>query len=201
MELVSVDMLPNNPPHPFLRRAGIEDVDAMIELRRQIAEFHTPSTAGERMKRSMSSGAMRAYVIGDGGSMAASASTSAENSRSAMVAGVCTHPEHRGKGYATACVAALCRDVLAEGKSLCLFFDNPQAGAIYERIGFRPIGEWSMCYAPTIEDRDIRRLEEAQAIARKRPIALIGLVFLCSAAAYAIVLAAADKPEEEGTKR
>lgn len=27
---------------------------------------------------------------------------------------------------------------------LCLFYDNPAAGRIYKRIGFRDIGKWCM---------------------------------------------------------
>lgn len=129
-----------------IRKAGIADIEVLLELRRAIPEFHTPASAGESMRRNLLSGAMRTYIITDGEKVVASASTTAENSRSAMVVAVCTYPVYRNKGYATACLTRLCAEVLAEGKSLCLFFDNPLAGAIYERIGFKPLGEWSACY-------------------------------------------------------
>lgn len=38
----------------------------------------------------------------------------------------------------------LMADVLEEGKSLCLFYDNPEAGRIYKRLGFKDIGRWTM---------------------------------------------------------
>lgn len=59
----------------------------------------------------------------------------------ARIAPVYTFPEHRGRGYATALVAALSRELLAAGKRrLFLTTDiaNPTSNAIYARIGFVP---------------------------------------------------------------
>ena len=78
------------------------------------------------------------------GSIVANASTTAENSSSAMVMAVATHEAHKNKGYATACVHNLCQALLDEGKEPCLFYDNPKAGSIYKRIGFEDIGFWMM---------------------------------------------------------
>jgi predicted GNAT family acetyltransferase len=63
-----------------------------------------------------------------------------------MIVGVCSHPEKRNQGLASLCMEALCHDILAEGKTLCLFYDNPKAGSIYKRLGFKDIGLWSMNY-------------------------------------------------------
>jgi predicted GNAT family acetyltransferase len=55
-------------------------------------------------------------------------------------------PEFRGRGYATACVTALTRQLLDEGRAFCcLYADraNPTSTGIYERIGYRPIGDAS----------------------------------------------------------
>jgi predicted GNAT family acetyltransferase len=57
----------------------------------------------------------------------------------ARIAPVYTLPERRGRGYATALVAALSRELLARGKRrLFLTTDmaNPTSNAIYARIGF-----------------------------------------------------------------
>ncbi|MNN97268.1 FR47-like protein [compost metagenome] len=63
-----------------------------------------------------------------------------------MLVAVATHPDYRGQGLATRVVAKLCTDLLAEGKSLCLFYNNPQAGLIYKKLGFSDIGSWTMMY-------------------------------------------------------
>lgn len=55
---------------------------------------------------------------------------------------VYTPPEHRGRGYATSCVAELTDRALLSGRRFCcLYADlaNPTANAIYRRIGYRPV--------------------------------------------------------------
>lgn len=51
---------------------------------------------------------------------------------------------YKRKGYASQCMQALCQELISEGKELCLFYDNPEAGNIYKRIGFKDIGFWMM---------------------------------------------------------
>ncbi|MBT2681042.1 GNAT family N-acetyltransferase [Bacillus sp. ISL-35] len=124
--------------------AGPEDVDRIIELRASIEEFFPNPNAREIFLQSLESGTGRTYYIEIDGKMAASASTAAENSRSAMIVGVCTHKEYRRKGLASAVMQKLFKDVMDEGKLLCLFYDNPEAGRIYKRLGFTDIGMWTM---------------------------------------------------------
>ena len=79
------------------------------------------------------------------GKLVSVASTSANNSKSAMIVGVCTHKDRRNFGLATAVVAQLCQDELTAGKQfLTLFYDNPTAGHIYERIGFESVAQYAM---------------------------------------------------------
>lgn len=65
----------------------------------------------------------------------------------ARIAPVYTFPQRRGRGYATALVAALARELLARGKRrLYLTTDvaNPTSNAIYARIGF--VAETDECH-------------------------------------------------------
>ena len=58
---------------------------------------------------------------------------------------VYTPPELRGRGYATACVGELSRQLLGAGWAFCaLFADlaNPISNHIYERIGYRPVCDY-----------------------------------------------------------
>ena len=123
-----------------VNRAGIRDVDRMMELYQHFSFDNNP----EAMKRNMEKGVARTCYIEVNGQMVSSASTTAENSLSAMVVRVCTLKEHQKKGMASACLSRLCKDLIHEGKELCLFYYNPAAGKIYERLGFVPIGRWMM---------------------------------------------------------
>jgi predicted GNAT family acetyltransferase len=61
----------------------------------------------------------------------------------ARIGPVYTPPEHRGHGYATACVAHVSGLRVGEGLRCVLYtqLSNPTANAIYHRIGYRPIAE------------------------------------------------------------
>ncbi len=57
---------------------------------------------------------------------------------------VYTPPELRGRGYASALVAALSSEQLARGRRFCFLYTdlaNPVANRIYERIGYRRVCE------------------------------------------------------------
>ena len=57
---------------------------------------------------------------------------------------VYTPPEHRRRGYASALVASLTRELLEGGRSFVFLYAdarNPTANAIYQRIGYRQIAE------------------------------------------------------------
>jgi uncharacterized protein len=57
---------------------------------------------------------------------------------------VYTPPEWRGRGYASACTAALSRHALYNGAQFCCLYTdlaNPTANAIYQRIGYEPVGD------------------------------------------------------------
>ncbi len=55
------------------------------------------------------------------------------------VSGVCTHPDHRGRGYAGALMRLVARRILDRGETPFLHAMQTNAGAIvlYERLGFR----------------------------------------------------------------
>jgi RimJ/RimL family protein N-acetyltransferase len=55
---------------------------------------------------------------------------------------VYTPPEFRRRGYATSCVAGLCRNILQSGKEFCMLYAdlaNPVSNSIYKKIGFREV--------------------------------------------------------------
>ncbi|KUP25081.1 GNAT family N-acetyltransferase [Paenibacillus sp. DMB5] len=133
-------------PH-IIRKATAEDVEAICTLTDQIEEFAASTTDSRKsLRKALESKTGRTFFAEQDGKVIASASTTAENSLSAMIVGVATHPQHRGQGLATRLTAELCSDLLAEGKSLCLFYNNPQAGQIYKKLGFTDIGTWAMMY-------------------------------------------------------
>lgn len=127
-----------------IKKASLEDVEKIIKLRQTIEEFPFRSDAREILIRSMESNTSRTYFTDENNVITSSVSTTAENTKSAMIVGVCTRKEYRRQGLATAIMRRLFKDVLDEGKTLCLFYDNPEAGRIYKSLGFNDIGKWTM---------------------------------------------------------
>ncbi|MFX3625319.1 MAG: GNAT family N-acetyltransferase [Ectobacillus sp.] len=127
-----------------IKLATLDDVDRIIELRQLIKEFTLTPYARQMLKQAIETKTGRTYYIEDGGQIAACASTAAENSLSAMIVGVCTHPNYRNKGFASLILSQMIADITSKGKTLCLCYDNPAAGRIYKRLGFTDIGMWTM---------------------------------------------------------
>lgn len=86
------------------------------------------------------------FVIEDKiGRVASAALASAEGGNAAMLGGVATLTAYRGRGLSTLCVGALCRGLFERGtRSIALFYllDNAPAAQLYNKLGFRPAGEW-----------------------------------------------------------
>jgi uncharacterized protein len=60
---------------------------------------------------------------------------------------VYTPPEERGHGYASNCVAALSQLLLDQGRQYCSLFTNlanPTSNSIYQKLGYRPVGDFNV---------------------------------------------------------
>ncbi|WP_163539941.1 GNAT family N-acetyltransferase [Gracilibacillus sp. YIM 98692] len=128
----------------LVKKLKVEEMPHLRQLLRSIPEFADKPFNLDIKKRNMENGVARCYYIEKDGEMVSTASTSAENTSSAMIVAVGTNQKYKRQGYATLCMAKLCYDLLQEGKELCLFYENPTAGNIYKRLGFQDIGYWMM---------------------------------------------------------
>ncbi|MBE5104937.1 GNAT family N-acetyltransferase [Bacillus thuringiensis] len=143
-ECLNDNNLPCTPIHETIKLASLDDIERIMQLRSNIAEFPTVNESEKMLRQAIETNTGRTYYIEKDGAIIASASTSAENSLSTMVVGVCTHPNHRGNGYASLILQKMIQDFTKEDRTLCLFYNNPAAGRIYKRLGFKDIGMWTM---------------------------------------------------------
>lgn len=70
-----------------------------------------------------------------------------ETPHGATIGPVYTPPEHRGNGYASACVAAMSQALLDRGRRFCALYtdlSNPTSNKIYQNVGYRPIVDCAM---------------------------------------------------------
>lgn len=137
--------LPKKAAHWEVKLATEADVDRVALFRSSIVEFSESRTiTRQSLLQTLRAGAGRCYYIEKNGEVIASAQTTAEYQLGAMVVGVAASPAYRHQGLATACMYRLCTDLLREGKSLSLFYENPLAAELYYKLGFVDIGYWRM---------------------------------------------------------
>jgi RimJ/RimL family protein N-acetyltransferase len=129
------------PSVPGAARASVEaDLawlgDAQVAFMREVGLVDSV----ERMRATLPGRVAREeFRVWDDGEPVAYAGFNDAAPDFARIAPVYTFPHRRGRGYATALVAALARELLAAGKQrLFLTTDvaNPTSNAIYARIGF-----------------------------------------------------------------
>jgi uncharacterized protein len=102
--------------------------------------------ASETPERMLESGLKRQSVyLWEDGTPVSWASGSQSLPTAARIGPVYTPLEHRRKGYATACVAALSQKLLDQGCKRCFLFTdlaNPTSNHIYKQIGYHPVCDW-----------------------------------------------------------
>jgi uncharacterized protein len=111
----------------FIQDAGVEGT---IEGAREIAELRIED-------RDL-------FVWKDGRPVSIAAKTR-HSTHGIVVSLVYTPPEHRRRGYASACVAALSQQLLDAGWRFCALFTdlaNPTSNSIYQKIGYRPVADF-----------------------------------------------------------
>ena len=138
-------------------KTGTEDIlkldpshaQDIVDLYKLIDEFSKPYIEHEEEKLRQTSEnyekGCEGYGIFKDGRLVCTAYTTATTRSGAMIIGVATHPAYRQRGYASMVMNHLCEQGFERGLSfLCLFYDNPTAGALYHRLGFETIGRWAM---------------------------------------------------------
>jgi GNAT superfamily N-acetyltransferase len=111
------------------------------DLERLVAVY---ADAGDisRSREAVEAQLPRIWLSEDRETITSVAVVTAESRHAAMIGGVFTPPVYRRQGYASALIHALAAWIVARGRAACLFYDNPVAGRIYLRLGFREIGRW-----------------------------------------------------------
>ena len=148
------------PPHRFpaplaalssgmiVRRGAPADVDALAQLYFGVTGFEGMSYHQVRMSMMNRLTHLRTYLATQDDVVVAAASTSAEATDAAMIGGVWTATQARGRGISTAVVAALSNELRRERRRPYLFYvvENAPAAHVYAKLGFRVIGDWRVLY-------------------------------------------------------
>ena len=126
-----------------LRRAGDGDADLLLGWVTGFLEetgLH-PLHPAELVDRHLARGLW--LWVGETGEPVSMAVASPPTAGMSRIGFVYTPPEHRRRGYAAACVAALSQRVLGDGCDCILNtqLQNPTSNAVYRRLGYEPVVE------------------------------------------------------------
>ncbi len=124
-----------------------EHCDKLFDILFLISEFGYNNTEKDKfIEDKMNSLKMSStYFIEEDGVVISTVSATAETTVSAMVIAVATLETARKRGLASILMKHLMNEYFEEKKKyLCIFYDNPKAGNIYKRLGFKDVDKWIM---------------------------------------------------------
>jgi predicted GNAT family acetyltransferase len=137
------------PPAPApgrLREAGVDDRAQVVRWVGAFAAEATPdrvADADEPVGSRLAAGGML-WLWDDAGTPVSFLWLSSPVGGVVRLSAVYTPPHLRGRGYASACVAAVSQRLLDGGTRACMLYtdlSNPTSNRIYQRIGYRPVGD------------------------------------------------------------
>jgi hypothetical protein len=132
-----------------VQKAHVEDARIIAEAMGEIHEFKVlyADILEERVRQienRIISGEGVHLFIRRKAEIIAHANSTAETTDSGIIGGVFTKPSVRRQGYAKKVVSTLCAEMLSRGKTPCLFYNNEEAGALYNMLGFQLSGYWTV---------------------------------------------------------
>ncbi len=129
-----------------VRPAELSEYDEIAKLicsDKGVGGHYEPNELKELLLTRLDEGMGRNYVIKRDGEIIYHAATYAELDNLAVISGVVTKEEFRGKGLGTKGIQKLCYDLLKEEKKPCLFYYTKQAEGFYKKIGFEEGTGWA----------------------------------------------------------
>lgn len=85
----------------------------------------------------------RNFIYRENGKIVATASTYAEEAGLSVISGVFTDIECRGKGLSKKVLAAICKDLKADGFDVMSYYYIPSAHKVHNFVGFEDLGIWA----------------------------------------------------------
>jgi hypothetical protein len=138
MELPDGSLQPQSAPDGFVvRKATMDDLAGLVAFFSDAGDMSRTPASTERPLRDR-----RVWIALKDGEIISAALTNAENDTLGMIGGVYTVPAWRGLGLSQAVCSGLCQELIETGRQPVLYWDNPAAGRVYTKLGFRKIGTW-----------------------------------------------------------
>lgn len=142
MRLDAADFRPQQaPPGLIVRGATLDDLQVLTAHYADAGSMRRTPLGVERPLRDGI--VYLGEMVEDGNRVVvSSALTNAQTRSMAMVGGVYTPEERRGRGYGRAVCTDLCKELIQRGLVPILYWKTAAAGRVYRTLGFHAIGTW-----------------------------------------------------------
>ncbi len=124
-------------------RSEYDEIARLICSDEGVGGHYKPQELKEQLLTRLEEGMGRNYILKRDGEIIHHAATYAELENLAVISGVITREDWRGKGIGTLAIQKLCHDLLKEGKKPCLFYYTKQAEGFYKKNGFEEGTGWA----------------------------------------------------------
>ena len=129
-------------PAGIFRKAEISDKNVLKEYIKKFCEdIGQPDNDDERLENNINENINNgSYYVWENGIIVSMAKRTRPSKNGMAINSVYTPKEYRRKGYATAIVAELSKNILNSGKKFCTLFTdlaNPISNGIYKKIGYK----------------------------------------------------------------
>jgi len=130
-----------SPRHHVHKVSTLKECELLVEFYNKIPDFGNmkkdPQTLLERIQKNEN---IYYYILNEE-KIVSAAQIGALSQKTGIIFGVATLQEERKKGYASSLIQGMILDQIHQ-RQLSLFFHNPEAGRIYNKLGFQNDGEW-----------------------------------------------------------
>lgn len=135
------------PSNPEAYTASVDELEEITELvyeDENLGMIYTFEQLYEQFHSRLQDNFGRNVIVRDEDTneIVCHAATSAELPELAVITGVITSPDYRGKGYSKGILAAICEQLLSEGKNVFSYFNIPPAVKMHYGVGFEKVGDW-----------------------------------------------------------
>ncbi len=110
------------------------DLSNTVSLYKEVFKgFPSQAYMSEKLKHKRG----RGVCVQEDDTLLSVAQSDFETEHCAIVVGVATAPAMQGRGLGKACMLDLCRQLMHEGKTVFLIYENLIAGKLYDHLGFK----------------------------------------------------------------
>ncbi|MBK5093651.1 MAG: GNAT family N-acetyltransferase [Actinobacteria bacterium] len=147
-QMVLKGSIPEGIDTECARPSRESDLDILVRMQTRLEEeLFGRVSMDARSLRELLSWQVRsgtASVAEHDGEVVSKAEATVTEGTGANVGGVYTEPDFRGRGFATACVGDLCRQLLEQVDLVAISVEreNPASLRLYQKIGFKKIDDW-----------------------------------------------------------